>query len=105
MRLIETNAIDYLQQLTDAVDVVYLDPMYPHSNKTAKVKKEMASFREIVGQDNDDESLLAHALAKAKYRVAVKRPKHGDCIVGPKPSLQLMGKSSRYDIYTKQGLA
>ena len=36
----------------DAVfDVVYLDPMYPHTDKSsAAAKKEMAFFRDLVGK-------------------------------------------------------
>jgi 16S rRNA (guanine1516-N2)-methyltransferase len=65
----------------------------------------MASFREIVGEDLDDEKLLASALDKAIYRVVVKRPRLGRQIKGVKPTLQLMGKSSRFDIYTNKGLS
>jgi 16S rRNA (guanine1516-N2)-methyltransferase len=79
--------------------------MYPHTDKTAKVKKEMAVFREIVGQDLDNEKLLAEALEKAIYRVVVKRPRLGAKISSTKPTLQLMGKSSRFDIYTNKGLS
>jgi 16S rRNA (guanine1516-N2)-methyltransferase len=105
MKLIGIDAIEYLQNLVEPVDVIYLDPMYPYTEKTAKVKKEMASFREIVGEDLDDEKLLAAALDKAIYRVVVKRPRLGTEIIGQKPSLQLMGKSSRFDIYTNKGLS
>jgi len=35
----------------------------------------------------------------AKYRVVVKRPRKGETLPGQKPGYQLMGKSSRYDIY------
>jgi 16S rRNA (guanine1516-N2)-methyltransferase len=104
MNLICTDSIEYLQKLSVPSEVIYLDPMYPHTDKTAKVKKEMASFREIVGEDLDDEKLLASALQKAIYRVVVKRPRLGREINGVKPALQLMGKSSRFDIYTNKGL-
>jgi 16S rRNA (guanine1516-N2)-methyltransferase len=105
MNLICIDAIDYLQQLIVPSEVIYLDPMYPHTDKTAKVKKEMASFREIVGEDLDAEKLLASALEKAIYRVVVKRPRLGREINGVKPTLKLMGKSSRFDIYTNKGLS
>jgi 16S rRNA (guanine1516-N2)-methyltransferase len=105
MNLICTDAIEYLQKLAVPSEVIYLDPMYPHTDKTAKVKKEMASFRQIVGEDLDDEKLLTSALEKAIYRVVVKRPRLGSKIVGVQPTLQLMGKSSRFDIYTNKGLS
>lgn len=84
--------------------VIYLDPMFPHRDKSALVKKEMRLFRPLVGDDLDAPALLAAALALASHRVVVKRPRKAPCIEGPKPSHQLEGKSSRYDIYAKKAL-
>jgi 16S rRNA (guanine1516-N2)-methyltransferase len=101
MSLLEVDASTWLKQQSDKVaDVIHLDPMYPHREKSSLVKKEMRLFQDLVGEDSDDESLLAAALEKARYRVVVKRPRKGEQIKGPKPSLQLQGKSCRYDIYT-----
>ncbi len=101
MALIECDASQWLQSKSEPVaDVIYLDPMYPHREKSSLVKKEMRLFQTLVGEDLDDEELLAAALDKALYRVVVKRPRKGDAIKGKKPSLQLRGKSCRYDIYT-----
>ena len=105
MRLVSENSIDWLQAQTSSVaDVIYLDPMYPHRDKSSLVKKEMRLFQTLVGEDLDDEALLAASLEKARYRVVVKRPRKGDMIPGPKPSLQLMGKSCRYDIYALKSI-
>ena len=79
--------------------VVYLDPMFPHNDKSALVKKEMRAFRPIVGDDLDADDLLDAALALAENRVVVKRPRKAPFLAGRKPSLQFEGKSSRYDIY------
>lgn len=84
--------------------VIYLDPMFPHRDKTALVKKEMRLFRPLVGADQDAPALLAAALELASHRVVVKRPRKAPCIEGPKPSYALEGKSSRYDIYPKKTL-
>lgn len=81
-------------------DVVYLDPMFPERKKSAKVKKEMRVFHDLLGVDNDDAALLEQALNVATYRVVVKRPRLAPSIEGAKPSFQLEGKSCRYDIYT-----
>jgi 16S rRNA (guanine1516-N2)-methyltransferase len=80
-------------------DVVLLDPMFPHREKSALVKKEMRVFRAIVGEDLDADALLAPALAVARKRVVVKRPKQAPFLAGKKPSLELAGQSSRFDIY------
>ena len=106
MSLHPASSIDWLAGQADKVaDVIYLDPMYPEQGKSAAVKKEMRAFHDIVGQNEDDFLLLEAALAKAEYRVVVKRPRKGVAISGPKPSMQVMGKSSRYDIYTIKSLS
>lgn len=87
-----------------APQVIHLDPMFPHRDKSALVKKEMRLFRPLVGDDPDAPALLAAALALASHRVVVKRPRKAPCIEGPKPSHVLEGKSSRYDIYPKKAL-
>ena len=102
MELLAVDSQDYLGQLSDEYrpDVIYLDPMFPDRQKTADVKKEMAAFHQVVGQDEDADLLLEKALAKANYRVVVKRPRKAPFIANKTPSYQLEGKSSRYDIYT-----
>lgn len=105
MRLEAGNSIDWIQSRPGPLaDVIYLDPMFPHRDKSALVKKEMALFRPIVGDDNDAPALLAAALDKARYRVVVKRPRKAPTIEGPSPTTQLEGKSSRYDIYALKAL-
>lgn len=80
-------------------DVVYLDPMYPHREKSALVKKEMRLLRAIVGDDQDAHLLFQAALACPVKRVVVKRPRHASPLDNREPDLILPGKSSRFDIY------
>ncbi|HSG02237.1 MAG TPA: class I SAM-dependent methyltransferase [Marinobacterium sp.] len=95
---------EWLASHPSRADVVYLDPMFPHSHKSAQVKKEMLAFRSLVGADEDSESLLAIALESARCRVVVKRPRIAPSIRGPKPSYALEGKSGRFDIYALRKL-
>lgn len=88
-----------------APQVIYLDPMFPHSEKTAQVKKEMQFFRELVGQDEDADLLLDQALNLASHRVVVKRPRKAPLLSGKEPNLVLSGKANRFDIYTLKSLA
>ncbi|ENO7542252.1 MULTISPECIES: class I SAM-dependent methyltransferase, partial [unclassified Providencia] len=69
MSLIHASSITALANITTPPDVIYLDPMYPHRQKSALVKKEMRVFQSLVGADDDADSLLAPALALAKRRV------------------------------------
>lgn len=102
MNLQQANSIEWMREQAeqgDSYQVVYLDPMFPHSDKSALVKKEMRAFRPVVGDDLDADGLLDAALALAENRVVVKRPRKAPCLAGRKPSLQFTGKSSRYDVY------
>ena len=105
MRLLTGNAIELMSAWEgEPPQVIYLDPMFPHRDKSALVKKEMRLFRPLVGDDMDAPALLAAALALASHRVVVKRPRKAPIIDGPKPGYALDGKSSRYDIYPKKAL-
>ena len=105
MRLLEGSSIDWLSQPdAEAADIVYLDPMFPHRDKSALVKKEMQVFRTIVGDDLDSGQLLAGALERARYRVVVKRPRKAPAIEGAEPTTRIEGKSSRYDVYSIRAL-
>ena len=105
MRLLEGSSIEWLARPgTEAADVVYLDPMFPHRDKSALVKKEMQVFRTIVGDDEDSAQLLAAALERARYRVVVKRPRKASAIEGAEPTARIEGKSSRYDVYAIRAL-
>jgi len=105
MSLHKGSSIDYLNQCeTDQFDIVYLDPMFPHSGKNAQVKKSMQFFRDMVGKDEDADLLLAPALNAAKYRVVVKRPRKSPYLNQQKPSLSQEGKANRFDIYVNKGM-
>jgi 16S rRNA (guanine1516-N2)-methyltransferase len=100
MRLLTGNAIELMKAWQgEPPQVIYLDPMFPHRDKSALVKKEMRLFRPFVGDDLDAPALLQAALVLASHRVVVKRPRKAPIIDGGKPAYALEGKSSRYDIY------
>ena len=106
MRLVKGSSLDYLTQCAeDAFDIVYLDPMFPHSGKqAAQVKKSMQFFRDMVGKDEDADALLAPALKAAKYRVVVKRPRKSPYLNNQTPTLSQEGKANRFDIYVNKGM-
>lgn len=101
IQCIHTDALTYMDALSpdSFPDIIYLDPMFPHSKKSALVKKEMRILRDIVGDDDDSPALLKKALTCAKKRVVVKRARLAPPIEGPEPNLILEGKSARYDLY------
>ncbi|WP_163933975.1 class I SAM-dependent methyltransferase [Paraferrimonas sp. SM1919] len=88
----------------DEVDVVYLDPMYPHKQKSALVKKEMRVFQQLVGADLDADGLLEQALTIAKKRVVVKRPDYAEPLANVKPTMVIATKKNRFDVYVKAAM-
>ncbi|MGL6046359.1 MAG: class I SAM-dependent methyltransferase [Vogesella sp.] len=110
MTLIHTNAIDWLAQQAELPwaqrpDVVFVDPMFPDTDKkSAAAKKGMQAFQHVIGDDMDSAALLEAAIAAATGRVVVKRPQRGVPIEGVKPSVVLDGKSTRFDLYVIKAL-
>lgn len=99
------NAIELIRDWSaEPPQVIYLDPMFPHRDKSSLVKKEMRVFRPLVGGDDDAAQLLQVALELATHRVVVKRPRKAPSVDGQAPGYVLEGKSSRYDIYPRKAL-
>ncbi|MCE9680388.1 class I SAM-dependent methyltransferase [Shewanella sp. AS1] len=104
MTLVHGSSLTDLADIGEQVDVVYLDPMYPHREKSALVKKEMRVFQSLVGADLDADGLLTPALALASKRVVVKRPDYADDLDGIKPSTRIETKKNRFDVYVKAAM-
>ncbi|MEG9476618.1 class I SAM-dependent methyltransferase [Mannheimia sp. HC-2023] len=99
MILADVRNISLLEPQLNAADVVYLDPMYPHKQKSALVKKEMRVFQHLVGADLDSDDFFLPAKALAKKRVVVKRPDYAPFLADQKPDFSHMTKNHRFDIY------
>lgn len=99
--LVEADAITWLKQLPaeSRPDVVYLDPMYPESGKTARARKEMQVLQALLGHEPEPVALLDTALKTARNRVVVKRPRKAPALNGREPSHVITGKSTRFDVY------
>ncbi|MCG7535176.1 class I SAM-dependent methyltransferase [Pseudoalteromonas sp. OOF1S-7] len=104
MRMIFGSSHDLLAQSELNPDVVYLDPMFPHREKSAQVKKEMRVFQSLVGGDADADALLPFAYALATKRVVVKRPDYAPFLNEQKPSMQIETKKNRFDVYVKAAM-
>lgn len=105
MKLLEGNSIEllanWLERGQAQPDIVYLDPMFPHSTASAEAKKEMKLFRSMVGADVDEDDLWEQANKIARCRIVVKRPAKAPPLAGKDPSYSLVGKANRFDIYSK----
>lgn len=103
IKLIKIDAFTYLKQTASNLDsfpeIIYLDPMYPHSPKSALAKKEMRFLRQLVGNDKDAHNLLKLAIMCAKKRVVVKRPRLSSYLANIKPHHSVLGRQHRLDVY------
>lgn len=106
MELIQADAVTWMAALpaSEHPDVVYLDPMYPPREGSARVKKEMALFHHLVGADPAVDCLLPAALAIARERVVVKRPDYAGPLAGRLPTLEFKTKRHRFDVYVIKAL-
>jgi 16S rRNA (guanine1516-N2)-methyltransferase len=103
IQLICGEAKTHLLQLAQAQwpDVIYLDPMHPPREKSAKVKKIMQSLQAWIEPDLDVETLLALARTRVSQRVVVKWPARLPPLMTPNHSIQ--GKTIRFDVYLPAG--
>ncbi|ATF90637.1 16S rRNA (guanine(1516)-N(2))-methyltransferase RsmJ [Cedecea neteri] len=99
LQLIHASSLTALSDITPRPDVVYLDPMFPHKQKSALVKKEMRVFQSLVGPDEDADGLLAPARALAKKRVVVKRPDYAPPLAEVATQNAVVTKGHRFDLY------
>ena len=99
LTLIYADARKFLRQPNEEFDVIYLDPMFPEKRGTAKTKKAMQLFRQMLTDDVDDDELLELAINQAKHRVVIKRPIKAPEFAGRKPGYNLKGRNVRYDIF------
>ena len=99
MILADERNISLLDAEQQTADVVYLDPMYPHKQKSALVKKEMRVFQHLVGADLDSDDFFAPAKALARKRVVVKRPDYAPFLAEQKPDFSQTTKNHRFDVY------
>jgi len=90
------NAIELLKPS----EVIYLDPMYPHRQKSALSKKAMQIFQKLLkDQQTSADLLLNKARQVAMERVVVKRPAKGEFLADQKPNFSYQSKNVRFDIY------
>ena len=98
MTLVEGDSVAGLRELGFSPDVVFLDPMFPERTKSAAVKKKFQLLHHLERPCEDEEGLLAAALAARPRKVVIKRPPKGPWLAGAKPSHSLTGKAVRYDV-------
>lgn len=91
--------------LPQSFDVIYMDPMFPDRDKSAKVKKEMQILHQLLSEDEgNEETLFDSCWSAASARLVVKRPIKAPMFAQREPHHQIRGKTVRYDVYVKRAL-
>ena len=80
------------------IEDIYFDPMFEDASEKSSPRKEMRIFRNVIGGDADAMSVFEQARALKPKRLIVKRPRQS-VVLGKEPSVQYIGKSTRYDVY------
>lgn len=97
MTVVRGDSKEILDGLSQAPDVVYLDPMFPARTKSAAVKKKFQLIHDLEAPCTDEHELVQAALVAHPRKVVIKRPIKGAFLDGIKPSHSVSGKAVRYD--------
>ena len=99
IEVIYVEAKAYLQALSpkDYPQVIYIDPMHPKREKSAKVKKHLQVLQTLVPPNEDVGELITLATSKVLEKVVLKWPAKALSPVTAHHSYK--GKIIRYDVY------
>ena len=100
LKLLQGNAVGCAQEAS-AFDVIYFDPMYPPSKKTALGSGQLEYLSKILETEsminNPKEDFEVLQLMPAK-KIIVKRPIKAEAFASG-INYQVSGKTTRYDVY------
>ena len=97
MRFYNCRAEDWLQKNAKHYAAIYLDPMFPERNKSAKVKK-AAQVLQFLNKDLPASDWNT-ALHNCTQRLVVKRPKAAPNLLDMPESFVIKGKTCRFDVF------
>jgi 16S rRNA (guanine1516-N2)-methyltransferase len=100
IRVHKKDALAHIKK-TDC-EVIYIDPMYPASKKSAKNNKQMTFLQSFIGhQTQMAEDLFEQAKLSNAKKIIIKRPVKAAFVNDSKPTSQIIGKAARFDIYAQ----
>lgn len=99
MRLVEGNSVEELKTRVDAVDLIYLDPMFPGRQKSGLINKKLQLIQKLEPPCSDEVELFEAAIQAKPSKIIVKRPLKSPFLAGKNPTYELKGKAIRYDCY------
>lgn len=99
MKLVEGNSVEELKTRVDAVDLIYLDPMFPGRQKSGLINKKLQLIQKLEPPCPDEVELFEAAIQVKPSKIIVKRPLKSPFLAGKNPTYELKGKAIRYDCY------
>lgn len=97
MEIFNADSIEAMKGVTEAPDVILLDPMFPERQKSALVKNKLQVIQSLeMPCANENDMLYAATMAKPK-RIIIKRPPKGEFLASVKPDYSITGKAVRFD--------
>lgn len=99
MKLVEGNSVEELKTRVDAVDLIYLDPMFPGRQKSGLINKKLQLIQKLEPPCSDEVELFETAIGANPSKIIVKRPLKSPFLAGKNPTYELKGKAIRYDCY------
>ncbi|MDQ5884279.1 MAG: rRNA (guanine1516-N2)-methyltransferase [Pseudomonadota bacterium] len=102
IQVIYADAMAYLKALLpkDYPQVIYIDPMHPKREKSAKVKKHLQVLQALVPPNEDVSALITLAASKVLQQVVLKWPAKALPPVVSHHTYK--GKTIRYEVYLPQ---
>ncbi len=95
------NSLDVYKSMSEEIDVIYLDPMYPMLKKNTKKSGKIEFIKKILELENfrDEKDYLIEKFFDFDYKkIILKRPlKHRKSYSNI--NYQVFGKTTRFDIY------
>ena len=98
LNFILDNSFNYLKNMKEKVEVIYMDPMFPKNSKRASPKALQILQRITTSNRDTHQELLNLAREKSSGRVVVKRHRKDQALEGPLQG-SLQGRSIVFDIF------
>lgn len=97
MHLIEDDSTEAMSHMSEAPELIYLDPMFPERQKSGLINKKLQLIQKLERPCVDEDTLLSAALLANPRKIVIKRPLKGPYLANRTPSYSLKGKAIRYD--------
>lgn len=97
MKVVEGDSIKAMEEYSQPLDLILLDPMFPKREKTGLIKKKFQLLQQLEQPCSNEEDMLNAAISCKPRKILIKRPQKGPWLGNRKPDYIIEGKAIRYD--------